>query len=642
MNEVTTALSALVLAGFITVEGELKDLVVELGLDWPTSEDWWRSWVPPPVVKLDLNRAGVDEVAAVSGGNMDWARAVVEERRRRGPFRDLGDFQRRMNLSDREARAWEGMVRFGEAASAQFSGRVRADGRFGREAADELRRYYGSRTGITQAYRISGRNWRGGVTLDKDRYEPDLADLARYYGVWESAGWTAAAGDFHVNQLSGVALATEPRFIGSYGQDAAYSTPVRLRAADDTRQNAGFRGAAVERSGGRFRGGVFGAVTALDAIRDDQGKVQRLSDGGYHRSPGESRKRNTLRETAGGGWGVWRALIGGAAVLELGAAGYCADWSPSLTPPPDRRDPHPLAGRGLGVVGVGGAVQWRNGEMAGEIGADDRGNRAGRAVLRTLRLGAGGSVAAQVYHFPPGWRNPRGAALPGGGDPTNRTGGAVLVRQTRRSKVLQEVKVHFGYERRPERTWTIPKPSWAVQGSVEADIREGKAGWIGVKYRRREGLEGEGEQAPPVRYEENRLRIQWRWVNAPTGRCDFGVFQETAGRRAGGRGWVWGGCFGGKGSFRVGRLWLLSVSLAGYSSGRGLGFYLGEVDLAGRVASVPLYGAGWRWTAAATWRVDSRWELGAKAARTVRRDRPDRPGDWEVYATAAWAMTVTR
>lgn len=43
---------------------------------------------------VDLNAAGPDELALLPGVGPSLARAIVDDRRERGPFRDLGDLDR--------------------------------------------------------------------------------------------------------------------------------------------------------------------------------------------------------------------------------------------------------------------------------------------------------------------------------------------------------------------------------------------------------------------------------------------------------------------------------------------------------------------------------------------------------------------
>ena len=64
---------------------------------------------------------------------------------------------------------------------------IRADRRFGPRTEDDLDRYDGSAISLTQRYSLSAGNWHFGTSLDKDRYEPSLADLSRFYGSYRTA-----------------------------------------------------------------------------------------------------------------------------------------------------------------------------------------------------------------------------------------------------------------------------------------------------------------------------------------------------------------------------------------------------------------------------------------------------------------------
>jgi hypothetical protein len=66
--------------------------------------------------------------------------------------------------------------------------------------------------------------------------------------------------------------------------------------------------------------------------------------------------------------------------------------------------------------------------------------------------------------------------------------------------------------------------------------------------------------------------------------------------------------------------------------------YLGEGELPDRLSAVQLGGRGLRWAAALVLAKGGRNWLGVKAARTIRLNRPDLPGDAEYYASLYWSF----
>ncbi len=74
---------------------------------------WYGEGAPAPPPRLDLNRAGPDQLRGGLGLDEERCRRLLRERSR-GPFRDLADLQQRLQLPPAVVESLIGRVRFGQ------------------------------------------------------------------------------------------------------------------------------------------------------------------------------------------------------------------------------------------------------------------------------------------------------------------------------------------------------------------------------------------------------------------------------------------------------------------------------------------------------------------------------------------------
>ncbi len=610
------------------------------GSEWVEFEDrsqalWSLEWSP-----VDINRATVAQIAALPGVAEDIARKVVEERHSGGPFTSEGDLALRTEFPASLLQTIGDWVTFGETEPVKERLHIRADRRFGPQADADQESHEGSPVGLTQRYTMSTGRLRFGVLLDKDRYEPSVADLSRFYAAYQGEKASVTAGDFNFTSSQGVTLWTQPVYFDSYDSPASYRRSARgVTSAAQTRENCALRGVAAQTETGRAQIGLFVSRTELDATIDDSLGVQRLSDSGLHRSPGEARKQDSVRETAIGGAVRFAPLSNSGLDLAFTVTGYHAHYAPSFNPAFDSRDRFPLKGDRAGAVGIGGELTARGAGLSGEIGLDREGHTAWMVgINRNGRMGAAGFHFA-LYHYPPAYHNPRARPPAGGSSAKNRTGAALRISGSPSAGgLVRRLKTHIEVERRPWRSWTIPTPTFSARGSLELTLPPLWRGELTTRYRRSNSQEWRSEPGTLYRVTSDRLRLTWSGEILAALSSRLKLWSEGATRKLGVDRRQYGilaGALIGSSLDWLGTTWLrprFYLTAVLYSTGGGLPLYQGEAGLPDRVSCVRLSGRGFRWSASAVLRRKSDW-FGVKVARTVRRGEVEFHGDTELYVT---------
>jgi hypothetical protein len=260
---------------------------------------------------------------------------------------------------------------------------------------------------------------------------------------------------------------------------------------------------------GGVKGAIFAARTNLDATGDSSGP-ERLSGEGLHRTEAESGKRGAVQESAAGAALKARFGIGRGMEASLGLAGYQARYSPALESESEARDRFPLAGDGAGAVGVGGDLSVGKTLVGTEVGFDQDGQTAWRINWIQGKAGRGVGLRGAAYYFPARWHSPRGGGLPGADDPRNRYGAAMMVYGRAARGIIRNYQGHIEVERRPWRSWTIPTASTSSRASMELGLPISGGTDLTIRYRRRFGVDGSGEEAPAEEFTEDRLRLTFR------------------------------------------------------------------------------------------------------------------------------------
>jgi len=587
---------------------------------------------------LNINRAGLRQLEAYGLMDDSCAVSIVRARDQRGEFRSKNDLLARTVIGKEQLATVEGLMTLGgKAFSARYH--VRTDRRYGSAADDDIRHYDGSPLGMTQRLSLAGGSMTAGAMVDKDKYEPSAADLSRFYLAYRSDRLAIIGGDFHVSSGYGLTLDTRPVFGAGFDAKAAYAgTFEGVRPAVEARENSGFRGLGMEMNGERLQIILFGAYTGLDAIVDDEGDVTRLSDSGLHRTEGEKRKDDSVTETALGGGIRYNQAVNGLQ-WSLGISGYSARYDRPFMPELTARDRFQMTGDRSGAVGIAGGVSDRNFKSGGEISFDHDRHAAWKIVLTRRDINSlNWDFCTILYHYPADYINRLAGLLSRGRSPQNRSGAAMLFGGRCNRGPVNRFKVHLEVERRPWRTYTVPTPLTGSRGSLELGIPVRQGDELILRYRRRSGTEGHGEEAASTDFEENRLRMT---LNGELKRrflpYRFRLWFEGAERWADDDGRGYGAMGGLRIAGRSARFSLTGMPLRYYistsffSTPAALPLYIGEAELPDRLASVRVSGHGFRWAGALVWRRSRLNWLAVQVARTQRVDDGDRSGDVEVY-----------
>ena len=621
-------------------EVEVSDLIP--GVDWGESDDYLQQLRDLEVWRLNIKRAGIWEIAALPGFDPDIARLIVH------PLQNAKS--PRVTISDRSAvlfilvtpsRNWFTDT---DVQPVTVSYKTRASRRYGRLTGIDNADYDGSPLGLTQRLQTNYGGYQAGLMLDKDRYEPEMDDLARYYISYRDENLAVIAGDYHITALNGVTLGGNPNY--NFNWDAPgsfFSSQQGVMPAVDAIQNSAFRGVAAE---GWIKGWqvmAFAADTRLDAIRDDTGRVLRLSDSGLHRTAGETVKKDAAREKTFGGAVIRRWEFGSETTLNAGMACYLAEYRDPFEQPLDPKFPSPLLGDE--AAGVGFGLQATSGMFlgSGEVATDGDGVVAGRLdVSQGWEMPDDNRLRGylSLYHYPADYHNPHSGALPGN-DPKNVDGSAVLLSIKRGERFIRECRVHWALERHPERTYTITRAYSSETGSATVTMKPPFQGTMEVRYRRSNGLEGFGEAPPPERSGSHRLRLTWL-CDQTTWRVK--MWGETGYLRLVGDPVRLSAMLGTTFSQRIAvseparSRWRYYITACRFVTAGDGALYLGEGELPDRLAAVRLAGRGFRLSSVVVWQFVGQ-EIAIQMARTIQ-DRGGRDsGDLEAYLTASFKFT---
>jgi hypothetical protein len=382
---------------------------------------------------IDVNTAGVDELASVPGIGHVLAGAIVADRVRAGAFRSLADL-RRVPLITTEALATmrpyvtvldiaSGARRRRPLHDLRISVMARIASRLevaeGYRGADSARSYRGSPVRALTRLRVtSGRALVATLTMEKD---PGEAFSDGRVGYDHVSGVVALSrggalrrvvvGDFVADFGQGLALGRA----GGMGKSAdATRSPLRagrgLRPFTSGGETSYLRGAGVtiaplaflELSG-------FASRRRLDATIDSvSGAATSVGGDGLHRTPAELARRGAVRESLAGGAAAVH-LVGGRGDVRVGIAGYGAVLDAPLVPParPDTR--FLPAGRSTSVIAVHGdgrmgpfhafAEVARAGESSAAVAGAGAAPGSGSEILVLARLYPAGFASAHGSGF---------------------------------------------------------------------------------------------------------------------------------------------------------------------------------------------------------------------------------------------------
>ena len=158
-----------------------------------------------------------------------------------------------------------------------------------------------------------------GVTLESDPGERSLADYVSCHLSLKNKGFlkSLVAGDFRARFGQGLLLWNGSHFGASLSPSSLFNKEMGLTAYTSRDENKSFRGAGATFSANNFDISVFGSYRRLDARIIEEGFTS-LVETGYHRTPLETEKKNTLGAWAAGvnasykgdGWKLGATALG--------------------------------------------------------------------------------------------------------------------------------------------------------------------------------------------------------------------------------------------------------------------------------------------------------------------------------------------
>ncbi|MFH0766411.1 MAG: hypothetical protein V2A61_08340 [Calditrichota bacterium] len=523
----------------------------------------------------------------------------------------------------------------------QATYQIRTQRRYGVQTDDNIGHYNGSPWAVTQRLWGEAGKVRFGAVLDKDAFEPSAADLWRAWLAVKKDWGSVVMGDYHITVGRGLTIWTKPSYFEAFDIPGAYRrTPRGLEPAGDSAENSSLRGAAAQVFRGRTEFLAFVSDVKLDAIREGEGRVLRLSDSGLHRTPGENLKRDAVEERCVGGSINHRFAVGEKKELTIYTTGFANQYQPGLQPEPDKRTPHPLSGRFFQALGIGGTYAGPDDYLRWESSRDKYGHIASEVGYTRYFRPQNLTLDASAAHIPEGFRHPR-MRLSINEAAAGQDLLALLLSGKSSRYGLDSWKAHFEAHHYPHRTYTVPRSFTAHKSSLELSFKCAAKRSMVLRLRYRAGLEGNGETIPPDRIQEYRLRLTYILETGILKQIGFKVWGESVSKIYLGNRLDTGNALGGdidiplSKSDAGGDAIVLELQGCCYSTENKLPIYLGEAFPRGRWTAVRLSGQGLRGGAAVEWRWGSTGWLGLAAARSFSLDRVKVDGDWEAFANMA-------
>jgi hypothetical protein len=323
---------------------------------------------------LDLNRASESELSDLPWATPLLARAVVEYRRRNGPFRHVRDVRRVPGMAPTLARLLEPFLAIspatGERCRVEARLRVRSVRPLSSGYFDPLpeRRFLGSPHSVSALLRTE---WASRSELciitEKDAGEPDLSDHIGFSLCLRNLPFRGRVllGKYRVNLGEGLLLGDNAWSVPAL--DAPFRPGRRrdvLTPYSGTAEGQGFAGIATSFALGDAGLSLFWSDRFLDASLWPSGTARSILEGGLHRNRREMSTRERLRETLWGGY-LQRRLANGS---WIGAGGYSLGYLPAL-----EAAGHGFRGSTLSAVGSDMGLRCGGLTLFGELAGQHRG-----------------------------------------------------------------------------------------------------------------------------------------------------------------------------------------------------------------------------------------------------------------------------
>ena len=578
--------------------------------------------------RVDLNRAGREELMAIPGITASVAARIVQVRLEAGGYRSPADLVRYGAISEELYRVVVPYLQISSEIARQgeeLSIRMRevAESPDGRGGSMERGRYFRARWG-------RGEFWKAGFLIERDTGESEA--LTGWKGSMMHRTRKGPLDRVSVGHLSvefsrGLLFFTRSRFDQRYLMNGSVGRRGRgvgfdLSAADGLiLQGLGLD--MVLPSPATLT--LLAASTPLDASRDGRGAVTSIRP-----SSDRSLFGGDLRLITLAGYLDWRFSGNGSFGVLLADLRY----SEPLSPPVDGDHRHELRGSEQRLLGfdldmaVSGLGLTAEGGL--EIGR-------GFGLLLGLERGSGPARWSVLFrHFAPDFHAPFGNPYhDASGPPTNEQGfftGAG-------ARVGPDVRLSV-YVDTSRRLWRRPQeafPAWKADLGIEGKWRPGKGVWVTFRGEDEMGFRGvSGEILPVNRMSRtNRFRFQLEWEDDPVefrGRYELAVYEAEGEEREYGDLLLfdsryhpmrpltldlWVGFFGAR-----------TIHSAVYAYVRGL---------PGAMSVVPLVGEGFRWYLTGQYRLGNDLSISFKLGQATREPDED-GGEGGVAGTQEWSF----
>ena len=576
------------------------------GLERDEAEDYEPLLADLEAVRIDLNRASVDEVLALPALSQGEARSIVAYRKQKGAFRSTEELRVAGLVEPRHLEAIAPYVRVASPKTpveVSLTSRSRvvlksanAAGGFGDPSFAALKLYHSTTLRL-------GERAQAAFLTDKDHGEGSLGDfVAGYVDVRDVVGIDrVVAGDFRPGFGQGLLFGRFPRM----GVSPVKQSPSRQLGYRSAAENGALRGLLVARSVGCVEITLLYSRTRRDARKNAQGAIETLLDTGLHVTESEKAAEDVLSERSVAGRLLWRAGLS----TKLGATLAAHRFDPSLGPGDWEKEHFAFRGGRQTLFGLDWDVSVQHFNGFGEIAVSSKtgyGLVAGVLCEEkpvTLRL------LARTYT--PGFYAPYGTSF-SSGDNANERGVYTEVewRLTPRARMTLFLDQH----RRPWRTYSIPVPVVGSSSGGTIEYRPHRGLTASLKLGSRNSQESASSEGGLLDKHAEYWHVDLRWLPderlAVHGRVARSAvsFQHTVSSEQGAL------LFGDlrialSESFTVdARLTFFDTD--SYASR----IYQFEDDLKGIFASRPMYGCGKRWYVILRGKLGP-YELSAKYSR---------------------------
>jgi len=396
---------------------------------------------------IDLNRARVSDLLAIPWLSEKKAQAIVDWRRRHGPFKSIEELSRIRCLDRELIESLRPYVMVCQPLSLVLKERLRVKqkGRLQGEQLPHTLAFY-QRLGLSVADR-----YELGLLVEKDPGETDLADFSAGYLQLKRIGGIdqVVLGDFRPGFAQGLVFSrwsfsiSDPRSLKTKdSRSVGYRSSV---------ENGALRGLFLRKSFRGIQWALFFSQARFDASVNKDGTAKTLLASGYHRTASEKAKKDLLSERLVGG----RICYDARKNLKLGTSFSLSSFVPPFHNYDLERKRHAFTGSQNSVCGLDWDITWSNLNLYGEAALCRGGGKA--AVLGTTSEIRGVKLSVLVRSYSRDFHSFHGSAFSASGKLYNETGlsASLLYSPTESTDLLAYVDQY----RHPYRRYYEPVPT---------------------------------------------------------------------------------------------------------------------------------------------------------------------------------------